>query len=219
MKDNTELWNKFKSVPKEAQKAIGGGRLKGMTDISPMWRYLELTKQFGPCGVGWKYTIDKEWSEEGANGEKCAFANISMFIKYDGAWSDAIPGTGGSMLVAKEKAGPHTSDECYKMAVTDALSVACKVLGIGADIYWFAGSKYSNQSDTPTPTPAPKVTPQGTSGTQKLSFKIEVDLKSCKSIDELKKVYSALSKPDKKLFATLKDDMKIQIVKESMEAQ
>lgn len=28
------------------------------------------------------------------------------------------------------------SDECYKMATTDALSVACKNLGIGADIYW-----------------------------------------------------------------------------------
>jgi hypothetical protein len=46
------------------------------------------------------------------------------------------------MLIVKESAGLHTSDECYKMAVTDALSVACKVLGMGASIYWFAGSKY-----------------------------------------------------------------------------
>ena len=141
---NLDLWNKIKAVPKEAQKEIKGGRLSGMTDISPMWRYLELTKNFGHCGVGWKYTIDKQWSEEGSGGQVAVFANISLFVKHEGDWSDAIPGTGGSMFVAAEKAGPHTSDECYKMAVTDAISVACKVLGMGADIYWFAGSKYSD---------------------------------------------------------------------------
>ena len=39
---------------------------------------------------------------------------------------------------------PETSDECYKMAYTDAISVAAKALGIGADVYWAAGrTKYS----------------------------------------------------------------------------
>ena len=28
----------------------------------------------------------------------------------------------------------YTSDECYKMALTDALSVACKALGVAADV-------------------------------------------------------------------------------------
>lgn len=40
------------------------------------------------------------------------------------------------MFVSLEKNGLHTSDECFKMALTDAISVACKALGIGADIYW-----------------------------------------------------------------------------------
>ena len=40
------------------------------------------------------------------------------------------------MFVAKESKGLHTSDECFKMAMTDAISVACKALGIGADVYW-----------------------------------------------------------------------------------
>ena len=54
------------------------------------------------------------------------------------------------MLIAKEKAGLYTSDEAYKMAVTDALSVALKALGVAADIYLgnFDGSKYK------TPPPA-----------------------------------------------------------------
>jgi molecular chaperone DnaK (HSP70) len=40
------------------------------------------------------------------------------------------------MFVAKEKDGPYVNDECFKMALTDAISVACKALGVGADVYW-----------------------------------------------------------------------------------
>ena len=28
------------------------------------------------------------------------------------------------------------NDECFKMALTDAISVSCKALGVGADVYW-----------------------------------------------------------------------------------
>ena len=48
------------------------------------------------------------------------------------------------MLVAAETKGLYTSDEAFKMAYTDAISVACKQLGIGADVYWSRGeTKYS----------------------------------------------------------------------------
>ena len=65
------------------------------------------------------------------------------------------------MFVAKERNGLYTSDECYKMALTDAISVACKALGFGADVYWQADrTKYTNkpqegaggQKTTPEPT-------------------------------------------------------------------
>lgn len=150
--DNMELYNAVRVVPQEAQKTIQGGRLGGMTDINPMWRLMALTEQFGPCGVGWKYTIDKEWLESGANGESAAFVDISLYIKWDGQWSEAIPGTGGSSFVSKERNGLYTSDECFKMALTDAISVACKALGFGADIYWAAGrTKYSAPEAKPEP--------------------------------------------------------------------
>lgn len=51
---NLDLYEKVRQVPQEAQKTIGGGRLKGMTDINPMWRIKTLTEHFGICGVGWK---------------------------------------------------------------------------------------------------------------------------------------------------------------------
>ena len=142
--DNLIIYNKVRSVPKEALKDIQAGRLKGKSDINPMWRIKTLTEQFGVCGIGWKYIIKEKQLETGPDGEMSAFVDIDLFIKVDGEWSAAIPGTGGSSFVANETKGLYQSDECFKMALTDALSVACKALGIGADVYWDKDStKYS----------------------------------------------------------------------------
>lgn len=65
-----------------------------------------------------------------------------------GVESRGIPGTGGASFVAQERNGPYMSDECYKMALTDALSVAAKALGLAADVYFARGeSKYSAPKD------------------------------------------------------------------------
>ena len=154
MSDNLKIYNDVRQVPKQAQKKIKGGRLSGMTDINPMWRIKKLTELFGPCGFGWKYEITEKRLEEGGNNEIAAFVDINLYVKQDGEWSEPIPGTGGSTFVAKERKGLYTSDECYKMALTDAISVACKPLGFGADIYWSADrTKYSNtRSEARKPT-------------------------------------------------------------------
>lgn len=154
--NNMELYDSWREVPQEAQKAINAGRLKGKTDINPMWRIRVLTQKFGPCGTGWRYDIDKMWSEEGANGERCAFVQASLYYKMDdGNWSSPVVGVGGNMLTAKESKGLYTSDECYKMALTDAISVACKALGIGADVYWSDDRTKYDKRNTPEPAKQP----------------------------------------------------------------
>ena len=133
---NLDIWEKVREVPQTAKKEIKGGRMNGKTDINPVWRLKILTDTFGPCGVGWYYEILEERLEKGGNDEVAAFVRINLYYKQNGEWSKAIPGTGGSSFVAKEKNGPYTSDECFKMALTDAISVSCKALGVGADVYW-----------------------------------------------------------------------------------
>lgn len=133
---NLELYDKVREVPAEAKKNIGGGRLKGMTDINPMWRIKTLTEQFGPVGFGWYYNILNKEIIQGGNDEQVAIVDIEMFVKINDEWSKPIPGTGGSAFVTKERNGLYTSDEAFKMALTDALSVSCKSLGIGADVYF-----------------------------------------------------------------------------------
>lgn len=144
---NLMIYEATRKVPDNAQKPITAGRLKGKTDINPMWRIKVLTEQFGPCGVGWYYETIRKWIEESEK-EAAAFADIKLYIKVDGEWSKPIEGTGGSMFKALERGGLYTSDECFKMATTDAISVACKQLGIGADIYWGADStKYTKYTE------------------------------------------------------------------------
>ena len=136
--ENLKIYEQVRSVPAEAKKNIGGGRLKGMTDINPMWRIKKLTEVFGVCGIGWKYEIVEKWIETAmAKDEITANVIINLYIRDEaGKWSDPIPGIGGSKLVASEEKGLYVNDECYKMALTDAISVACKALGMGADVYW-----------------------------------------------------------------------------------
>ena len=148
--DNMEFWGKLENTPKEAQKEISAGRLKGFTDINPMWRLKRLTEVFGPCGIGWKYEIVQAQVIPGANDEVAAFVDILLYYKKDGEWSDGVPGLGGSMFVAKERNGMHTSDECFKMALSDAIGTACKALGMSADIYFSKDrSKYTEAEEAP----------------------------------------------------------------------
>ncbi len=148
---NMEQYDNLRTPPADALKEIKGGRLKGKTDISPQWRYEAMTRAYGPIGSGWTYAINRVWREDGVNGSVFAFAEIAVRVKVGPEWSEPIPGIGGSELISKESGGLYGNDEGYKMAVTDALSVALKMLGVGADIYrgLWDGSKYRNTQDPP----------------------------------------------------------------------
>ena len=135
--DKLSLYNQVRTVPKEAIKEIKAGRLKGYSDINPMWRIKRLTEMFGACGDGWYYDVVDKQVLNGADGVIAVFVDIKFYYKLDnGEWSMPIYGTGGNTFIAKESRGMYTNDEAFKMALTDALSVACKSLGVGADVYF-----------------------------------------------------------------------------------
>ena len=154
MTDNLKVWNALKRPPKESLKLITFGALKNKHDIDPMWRVKAMTEQFGPCGVGWKFEIKRVWCEPAPNEQTFAFAEVWVYLAVHGGsseWSDPIPGVGGNMLVQLAKGNPKENDEGYKMAVTDALGTALKMIGVAADIYMgkFDGSKYKDEENEP----------------------------------------------------------------------
>ena len=146
MNNNKEIYEFCQSVPDYAKKQITDGRLKGKTDISPMWRIEKLTEMFGPCGIGWWYVIKDQRLENGADGVVKAFVDIDLYYKWGDQLSQPIPGIGGNDFVAKESKGLYTSDECFKKALSDAISVAAKAIGMGADVYMGGEqTKYTQQ--------------------------------------------------------------------------
>jgi len=152
---NLAIYEEVRSVPAHALRTIESGPLKGKSDVNPMFRIQILTRLFGPVGFGWYTEICRKWTESTEDGSTAVFVDINLYVRKDGEWSKPIHGTGGNKLVTLDTkweqgvrtVSPHIDDEAYKKAYTDALSVACKSLGIAADVYWAADvTKYSDPS-------------------------------------------------------------------------
>ena len=204
--ENLTIYNQLKSVPKEFLKTIGAGRLKGMSDIKPQWRILKLSETFGACGFGWKI---QNLRFDYRNVENEVVVNCYLEFLYKNSnneWSEPIPGVGGSNFstfenktnydTQKKERTLYVSDEAEKMAYTDAISVATKMIGLAGDIYIGHGGKYDNNELTNN-----KIITA--------SQKIE----SCTSLDDLGTVWNSLTKDEQKQFVALKDAKKLQLSK------
>lgn len=161
--DNLELYNRFAQPPENALKPFNNGKFSG-TDINPMWRIKALTEAFGACGTGWYTDIVRMWREDTEDGTSTVYCHIKLFYRTADGWSAPVTGIGGNTLMRKTKSGSATTDEAYKMAYTDAVGIACKALGIGANIWWQeARTKYTanNQpQQQPTVTKSETVAPK-----------------------------------------------------------
>lgn len=156
--DNLHIYKQVRSVPEDAQKPFESSWGKKLTEINGMWRIQKLTELFGPCGEGWFTEVTRQERVDFPNGEVCVFTDINLYLKdtKSGRWSKPIRGTGGNRLVLKNADGLFIDDEAYKKAYTDALGIACKALGFGADIYWGRNdSKYDSGTAT-TASPSAK---------------------------------------------------------------
>ena len=150
MAENMQHYDNLKSVPPDALKKIEFGKLKGKSDISPQWRYEAMTREFGACGTGWKFEVVDTFTKDLADGQILLFVKVNLYTKISETWSEPIPGFGGDFLVIKDKNGIHGNDEAYKMATTDALGTAMKLLGVAADVYrGLADSKYGREKEQP----------------------------------------------------------------------
>ena len=171
LQKNVRFYHQFMTTPKDAQKSFNNGRFSG-TDINPMWRIKVLTEVFGPSGFGWwtqnvRYEfVEADITNTAAENaptqkETSVFCELELIVKdpETGEISQPIYGVGGNTYIAWGKYGPRASDEAKKMAYTDALSIACKSLGIGHDI-WYSNdrTKYTMPNSDAPVEPAKKAT-------------------------------------------------------------
>lgn len=162
--ENLDLYNRFAQPPENALKPFSNGKFSG-TDINPMWRIKALTEAFGACGKGWYTEIKRMWREDTEDGSATVYCHLELYYKTADGWSAPVTGIGGNTLMRKTKNGGSTTDEAYKMAYTDAVGIACKALGIGANIWWQeARTKYTANTQSPVPPTVTKgetVAPKG----------------------------------------------------------
>jgi len=139
LKTNMRFYSQFMTTPKEAQRPFNNGSFSG-TDINPMFRIQKLTEVFGPVGFGWwTGNVRYEFVESPETKEVSVFCELDLYVKdpESGEVSQPIYGIGGNTYIKNwAKSGLKASDEAKKMAYTDAVSIACKSLGIGHDIWY-----------------------------------------------------------------------------------
>lgn len=198
-KNNLEFYEQLREVPAEAKKSFDNGRFKG-TDINPMWRIKRMTELFGPCGIGWYYEVVNRSLEHSSDSNViCAFIGINLYVKVNGEWSKPIYGEGGNTMSVwnRKYSCVDTSDEAYKMALTDAFSNATKQLGLGADIWFENDKKHSTKYDLQTERkadnvdiPFDKMTPEQFKDVWFTERKITVD-----DIGDIAKAWRLFDKP------------------------
>jgi hypothetical protein len=139
----TDLWDRLgKTDPAHTKPFKRAGGFSG-TAIKPMWSFRRVTEEFGPCGVGWGVN-QPSFQVVHTPDEVLVFCTVSI---WHGVHENVVFGVGGDKVLGRFKSGPHTDDEAFKKAYTDAITNALKLIGVGADVHMgmFDDSKYVNE--------------------------------------------------------------------------
>lgn len=191
MTDNLALWNAVETTPPSQTKPITGKSYQG-TSPKPHYLVHKATETFGPCGIGWGFTIEDERIEEGAGGERMHIARVKVWFKWNGERGE-VEHIGGTQFSGTRRNGnPFTDEDAPKKSVTDALVKALSMIGFAGDIFMgrYDDSKYvSDLRDDERQADKPKAV---SAAEMKRSLEeIERELLDCESIVAVEKCAAA----------------------------
>ena len=132
--DNKALWKRAFTTDPKAVKPITGKQYSGNSP-KPYWIVERLTDEFGPCGIGWGFTILNERFERFSDTDTLHIAVVRMWYVMDGKRGEfeQIGQTKSSYTTSK---GSFMLDEdAPKKSVTDALVKCASYLGFAGDIF------------------------------------------------------------------------------------
>lgn len=143
--ENLAIWDQLKTTPPQYTKDVtyGGHKYKA---IDPQWQLEQMTKLFGPCGMGWGYETDA--TEVAAGNIVIAKVEVRVWYVVDsGTRYEFGPVTGACELISPKTSGGkvlhddqgnailRTDTNAYKKAETDALTKAFSRIGLSADVF------------------------------------------------------------------------------------
>lgn len=143
MSNNLDLWQAVEKTPPSETKAITGKSYQG-TSPKPHYLVHKATETFGPCGIGWGFTIEDERIEEGAGGERMSIARVKVWYEWNGKRGEVEHIGGTSFSGTRASGKPFTDEDAPKKSVTDALIKALSMIGFAGDIFMgrYDDSKY-----------------------------------------------------------------------------
>lgn len=140
---NKDLWARVCVTDPKAVKEITGKQYRGNSP-KPYWIVERLTEEFGPCGIGWGFTIASERMERLSTDDVLHVAVVDFWYVLDGKTGhiQQVGQTKATYMSSKDKL--VVDEDAPKKSVTDALVKCASYIGFAGDI--FAGrwddSKY-----------------------------------------------------------------------------
>ena len=148
--NNKELWRRAFMTDPRAVKPITGKQYSGNSP-KPYWIVERLTDEFGPCGIGWGFTILSERFERFGEGKTAEALHVAV-VRF---WYVLDDKRGEFEQVGQTRAAYTTSrdkfmvdEDAPKKSVTDALVKCASYLGFAGDIFsgMWDDSKYVQQA-------------------------------------------------------------------------
>ena len=137
MSYNKALWLRVCVTDPKAVKPITGKQYSGNSP-KPYWIVERLTDEFGPCGIGWGFSILSERFErfgEGKTAEALHIAVVRFWYMLDGKRGE-IEQMGQTRSSYITSSGKFIVDEdSPKKSVTDGMVKCLSMLGFAGDIF------------------------------------------------------------------------------------
>lgn len=134
MSDNKALWQRAFTTDPKAVKAITGKQYNGNSP-KPYWIIERLTDEFGPCGIGWGFSILNERFERFSDTDTLHVAVVRFWYML-GEKRGELEQVGQTKATYTTSKGAFLVDEdAPKKSVTDALVKCASYLGFAGDIF------------------------------------------------------------------------------------
>lgn len=131
---NMALWDRVCVTDPRAVKPITGKQYSGNSP-KPYWIVQRLTEEFGPCGIGWGYTVLNERMERMTETDVLHVALVRFWYILSDRRGE-VEQIGQTKAVYKTSKGALLVDEdAPKKSVTDALVKCASYIGFAGDIF------------------------------------------------------------------------------------
>lgn len=134
MSKNLDLWRRVCVTDPQAVKPITGKQYSGNSP-KPYWIVERLTAEFGPCGIGWGFTILSERMERLSATDVLHIAVVRFWYMLADKRGELEQIGQTKAVYEKSKGGLMVDEDAPKKSVTDALVKCASYLGFAGDIF------------------------------------------------------------------------------------